>query len=212
MKNLKNTIVYIIDTGLGNVGSVGRMIERVGGNPMPISTPDEIDRCSKVILPGVGHFDHGILSLQRCGFGDSFWASIVEQGTIIMGICLGMQLLCASSEEGLEPGLGLVDANVCKFSFHSNSDSELKIPHMGWNTISTVRDNPLMPYTDEERRFYFVHSYKVVANDPTITIATADYGGEFCAAFQKDNIFGVQFHPEKSHRFGMELMKRFIEL
>jgi glutamine amidotransferase len=127
-----------------------------------------------------------------------------------MGICLGMQLLCKHSEEGDVEGLGLVDATVKKFDFPNQPS--LKVPHMGWNTLRTTRENPLLPMDDEERRFYFVHSYKVVPNNPSISIGQCDYGGEFCAAFQQGNVFGVQFHPEKSHRFGMALMQRCVEL
>ena len=127
-----------------------------------------------------------------------------------MGICLGMQLLCRNSEEGSAAGLGLIDASVRKL--RSETDQSFKVPHMGWNIVRTARPNLILPEGLEEQRFYFVHSYKVVPSDPAVTIGTANYGGEFCVAFQKKNIFGVQFHPEKSHRFGMALMKRFVEL
>jgi glutamine amidotransferase len=127
-----------------------------------------------------------------------------------MGICLGMQLLCLESEEGECSGLGLINAVVKKFVFPAGRN--LKVPHMGWNVVSSTRENALLPNGTEVQRFYFVHSYKVVAANSEIVIGTANYGGDFCAAFQKDNIFGVQFHPEKSHRFGMALMKRFVEL
>ena len=133
-----------------------------------------------------------------------------SQQNHVMGICLGMQLLCRSSEEGDLPGLGLIDADVRKFRFPV--ESKLKVPHMGWNVVSASRASTLLPVRAEKQRFYFVHSYKVVPDDSDITIGIANYGGEFCAAFQQGNIFGVQFHPEKSHRFGMELMRRFIEL
>lgn len=207
---MNSSVISIIDTGLGNIGSVFRIVERFGGAPRLCSNPTNTLFTSKVILPGVGHFDHGMTSLRQHGFDDSFWNSAVQGGCRILGICLGMQLLCRRSDEGVKPGLGLVDAEVKKFRF--SSEQNLKVPHMGWNIVRSARSNPLIPSTDEELRFYFVHSYRVVPNDSSITIGTANYGGEFCAAFQTDNIFGVQFHPEKSHRFGMALIKRFMDL
>lgn len=203
-------MIGIIYTGIGNPASVSRMISKAGGSSLVIESPSQLSEVNKLILPGVGRFDAGMKALASAGFADAISRNVLNGGRPLLGICLGMQLLCRKSDEGGLDGLGLIDADVRKFAFNPNSS--LKIPHMGWNTTTTVRDNPLLPPTAEERRFYFVHSFKVVASDPTISISTADYGGEFCAAFQKGNIFGVQFHPEKSHRFGMELMKRFIEL
>ena len=185
------------------------MIQRVGGSSISVSSPDMLSSVDKIILPGVGHFDAGMSALIDRGFYDALMDAEMHQKRPLLGICLGMQLLCNSSEEGIRPGLGLVDARVLKFRFEAGST--LKVPHMGWNSIAAIRDNPILPISDEEQRFYFVHSYKVVPGDPDLTIAQATYGGEFCAAFQQENIFGVQFHPEKSHRFGMDLMKRFVE-
>lgn len=202
--------ISIIDTGLGNIRSVSRMIQRVGGSPYLCSSPEDIVPGSKIILPGVGHYDHGVASLLAHGFDYSFWEHTAEQGNHILGICLGMQLLCRSSEEGTAKGLGLVEAEVKKFRF--TSAQNLKIPHMGWNTVRSEKSNPLIIKDERERRFYFVHSYKVVPDSTEITTGIANYGGDFCAAFSYKNIFGVQFHPEKSHQFGIELFKRFIEL
>ena len=165
---------------------------------------------TKLILPGVGHFDHGIHAIRNMGINAEFLDDMLSCNGMILGICLGMQLLCRGSEEGSEPGLGLIDADVKKFRF--SADDKMKVPHMGWNVVRTGTSNPLIPHTEEGQRFYFVHSYKVVPDDPSVVIGTANYGGEFCAAFQQGNVFGVQFHPEKSHRFGMALMKRFVEL
>jgi len=199
----------IIDYGLGNLGSVVRMIEKTGGSPKIIKNIDELTSCEKILLVGVGHFGQGMKILIKDGWNIAIKDAGLK-GIPILGICLGMQLLCKHSEEGDVEGLGLVDANVKKFEFHNQPS--LKVPHMGWNTLCTARLNPLLPMDEEERRFYFVHSYKVVPNNPDISIGQCDYGGEFCAAFQQGNVFGVQFHPEKSHRFGMALMKRFVEL
>lgn len=207
---MNNSTISIIDAGLGNISSVSRMIERVGGIARICSSPKDITIAEKIVLPGVGHFDYGMTSLCEHGFDKSFWNEIVQEGGSILGICLGMQLLCLRSEEATVPGLGLVDAEVKKFRF--TQKQKFKVPHMGWNVVYTTRPNPLIPSNEKEQRFYFVHSYRVILNDPNLTICKANYGGDFCAAFKKGNIYGVQFHPEKSHRFGMALMKRFLEL
>jgi len=202
--------IQIIDVGLGNIASIQRMIEKVGGNTILVKNSNHFDRDCKVILPGVGHYDEGMNRIKESGFAAILADLGRSQELRIMGICLGMQLLCRGSEEGDLPGLGLIDADVKKFRF--SPESKLKVPHMGWNVVTALRTNQLLPASTEEQRFYFVHSYKVLPDDSAITIGTANYGGEFCAAFQQGNVFGVQFHPEKSHRFGMELMRRFVEL
>jgi imidazole glycerol-phosphate synthase subunit HisH len=202
--------IDVLDYGLGNIGSVIRMVEKVGSSAKPITTPEEIRQSDKLILPGVGHFDHGIAQLVQRGLIGPLQERVVQQGTPIMGICLGMQLLCSSSEEGASPGLGYVNAEVRKF--HAQADQNLKIPHMGWNTVRVVRENPLISEASKEQRFYFVHSYYVEPKSSDLAIMMTTHGLEFCAAFKSDNIFGVQFHPEKSHRFGMALMKSFVDL
>ena len=202
--------VHILDYGLGNFGSVIRMIEKVGGSAKRISTPEEILLAEKLILPGVGHFDRGMSQIVERGLLEPLRERVIEQRIPLMGICLGMQLLCFGSEEGILPGLGFVDADVRKFQ--TLPGQNLKIPHMGWNSIRVSRSNPLINVTNEEQRFYFVHSYHVVPNAPDMVIATSTHGVAFCAAFQNKNIFGVQFHPEKSHRFGMALIKSFVNL
>lgn len=204
------SLVYLIDVGIGNIGSVARMISKTGVNVSIVKDASQISKEGKVILPGVGKFDSAITLLANYGFEKKFWIQLKNRNTPILGICLGMQLLCRRSEEGSKSGLGLIEAEVKKFQF--TNDQQFKVPHMGWNTVNAVKPNPIIPTDSVEQRFYFVHSYKVVPDDQKIIIGLSNYGGEFCAAFQEDNIFGVQFHPEKSHRFGLELIKRFIEL
>lgn len=202
-------MIAVLDYGLGNFGSVIRMIEKVGGTAKRISTPDEVKRADKLILPGVGHFDRGMSQIAEYGLLESVRERVLLQGIPLLGICLGMQLLCSGSEEGVLAGIGLVEADVCKF--RPIDGQILKVPHMGWNTIRVIRSNPLVEAVSEEQRFYFVHSYFVKPRTPDLEILSANHGIDFCAAFQKDHIFGVQFHPEKSHRFGMALMKRFVD-
>lgn len=202
--------VSIINFGLGNFASISNLIAYLGGESKFIHSPEEILKADKLILPGVGHFDSGMKLLRMKDLEEALKTRVTNDRIPILGICLGMQMLCNGSEEGSEKGLGLLDAEVCKFKF--NSESKLKIPHMGWNNVTSICKNPILPMTDDERRFYFVHSYHVVPNKQSYITAVSNYGNEFCAAIQKENIFGVQFHPEKSHRFGKELMKNFLEL
>lgn len=204
------SLVGVLDVGLGNIGSVQRMIFKVGGRSVLISKPEELDNVKKIILPGVGHFDEGMRKLRESSLIDRLIVKIKHDKMPILGICLGMHLLCRGSEEGELPGLGLIDADVKKFQF--DELSSLKIPHMGWNSVVKLKESRLFAEVSEEQRYYFVHSYKVVVDDPSIVSVEANYGGKFCAAFQQDNIYGVQFHPEKSHRFGMELIRSYVEL
>lgn len=207
---MKNKPVLIPDFGIGNLPSIVRMVEKVGISCSVSHDPDELLEADKIIFAGVGAFDHGMKALNTGGWRESLESAALIRKVPLIGICLGMQILCKTSEEGQLPGLGWIDADVVRF--RQDLTGGLRVPHMGWNTVKICRDNPLIPPMDEEQRFYFVHSYKVVCNQMENVIAVADHGGEFVAAFQRENIFGVQFHPEKSHRFGMTLLKRFLEL
>ena len=202
-------MISILDYGAGNTNSVIRMIERAGGRANRISTIDEILAAKKLIIPGVGAFDHGMTQLSSKGLIDPLNVVAFEKPIPILGICLGMQLMCRGSEEGTEPGLGWIAADVVRFN--TTKVNGLRIPHMGWNTLKIVQENPLLPLEDTEKRFYFVHSYRVCCDNLDDPIAITHYGEDFVAAFQRSNLMGVQFHPEKSHRFGMDLIRRFVE-
>jgi glutamine amidotransferase len=202
-------MISVLDYGSGNVGSVIRMIERAGGVAQRISAPDDVLLAKKLLIPGVGAFDYGMAKLASRELLPALHAVALDKRIPILGICLGMQLMCRSSEEGALPGLGWIDAEVRKFT--AAETSSLRVPHMGWNTLRVVRENPLVFSGGGEKRFYFVHSYKVSCNDPADPIALTHYGEDFVSAFQRQNILGVQFHPEKSHRFGMTLIRRFVE-
>lgn len=203
-------MIVVVDYGINNSSSVVRMIQKVGGNVKIGTKPQDLNEASKIVLPGVGHFDEGMKLLNESGFTESIQECVIKRKTLILGICLGMQLLCESSEEGTQKGICLIKAKV--LHLNDSSRNELKIPHMGWNTVDIVRSNPILEESPEEQRFYFVHSYYVQPNVSELCIAKTSYGSDFCSAFNSDNIFGVQFHPEKSHRFGISLMKRFVEL
>jgi glutamine amidotransferase len=202
-------VIQVPSLGISNLASVCNMIRKCGGVPNIISAPEDLNPRSKIVLAGVGSFDAGVKVLQKDGWAESLTQSAREGGAPILGICLGMQLMCRSSEEGELPGLGWFDADVKLIKLQE--ETNLKVPHMGWNTIDIKKPNALID-AEGEQRFYFVHSYHVVCNDPSDVIATTHHGYEITAAFGNVNIYGVQFHPEKSHRFGMDLIKRFLEL
>jgi len=202
-------MISVLDYGCGNIQSVIRMLEKVGGEAVKISTPAEVQNAQVLILPGVGAFDHGMVELAARGLDRTLDRIAVEGRVPILGICLGMQLMCKGSHEGSLPGLGWFNARATRFP--DAAQTGLPVPHMGWNTLRTVKENPLLPHDEEEQRYYFVHSYRIHCEDSNDIVATCDYGSEFVAAFQRGNLFGVQFHPEKSHRFGMAMMRRFIE-
>jgi len=207
-----NNDIGVIDVGLGNVGSVLRMIEKAGGHGVRVTNPADVAAFAKLILPGVGHFDHGMRLLNAAGFGPVLRDAGQRGEQDLLGICLGMQLLFEGSEEGELEGLGLIGGHSVRFDA---SLSQLRVPHMGWNEVDVCRENPLIERTDAQGRrprFYFVHSYHVVCSDPADVIGTVDYGSRITAAVQRGRVFGAQFHPEKSHRFGMDLIRRYVEL
>lgn len=203
-------VTIIVDYGLGNIGSIQNMIKKVGYDSKVSSNPSEILDASKIILPGVGAFDTGMSNLNSSGLTGVIKQK-AESGAVILGICLGMQLLADSSEEGCLPGLGLIKGHVKKFHFGDNAN-KLKIPHMGWNIVNPKKNIPLFADMPEEMRFYFVHSYHYVCDKDENVAGATMYGYEFASAISSKNIYGMQFHPEKSHKFGMQLFRNFMEL
>jgi len=203
-------MIAIIDYGMGNLGSVFNMLKKIGVDSVISGSIDEIQKADKIILPGVGAFDAAIKKIDELGLRKVIADFVITKRKPLLGICLGMQLLLESSEEGILPGLGLIPGRV--FHFKNHVVPGLKIPHMGWNTVSIANPSPLIIDFPEDSRFYFVHSYFVKVNDPAHSILKCNYGLEFDAAIQKDNIFGAQFHPEKSHKFGMKLLHNFASL
>lgn len=204
-------MVVIIDYGMGNVGSIKNMLKKVGADCIVSHDKNQIQKSSKLILPGVGSFDSAIRNLQKLDL-INLLKEEASNGKHILGICLGMHLLTNGSDEGTKDGLGLVDAYVNKFDFKENQ-KKLPVPHMGWNKIKVQKKSSLFNEEDlsNELRFYFVHSYAVQCSNRNDVLTNTKYGYEFVSSFEKDNIIGVQFHPEKSHKFGMNLFKNFIE-
>ncbi|MCX7697961.1 MAG: imidazole glycerol phosphate synthase subunit HisH [Candidatus Goldbacteria bacterium] len=205
-------MIGIINYNAGNCGSIFNMIKKIGFESKILNHPDETIhvQLTKLILPGVGAFDYGIQELHQRGWINFLNEKVLLEKIPVLGICLGMQLMTHSSEEGTMKGLSWIDAHVKRFNFHT---AEFKVPHIGWNYVQPVQSSVLFNHFHELPRFYFVHSYYVCCNHIQDIAAKTEYGGIiFTSAFQKDNIFGVQFHPEKSHVFGMQVFRNFLEL
>ena len=203
-------VILIIDYQVGNLGSIANIVRKIGGGaPVVSADPAEIARASKLILPGVGAFDHGARRLREAGLERPLREAVLERKVPILGICLGMQLMTSGSEEGTETGLGWIGGHVVRFGSGIPHWS-LRVPHMGWNTVTVRSADPLFSEMYAEPRFYFVHSYHVLCSDQRLVTATSHYGHEFVSAFRSGNIYGVQFHPEKSHKFGMRLLDNFL--
>ena len=196
---------------MGNLGSVKNMLKKIGEESLISSKKEDISNAKKLLLPGVGSFDSAMKNLHDLDVIDLIKKKVLVEKVPILGICLGMQLLTNTSEEGRLEGFGFVDAEVKRFDFES-LDKKLPIPHMGWNkTILHKESNLYKDNNDKNRRFYFVHSYAVTCKDENDILTTTEYGYEFVSSFEKDNIIGCQFHPEKSHKYGMKLFKNFVE-
>jgi len=202
-------MIAVIDLKMGNLGSILNMLKRTGSDSIITCDAVEIARAEKIILPGVGSFDRAMKSLVDLGLTGVLNERVMKFKTPVLGICLGMQIITKSSEEGVLPGLGWIDANTVKFKFNGRQDN-LKVPHMGWNTIEIKNDSPLLSGMPEDMRFYFAHSYHVLCGRKEDIVATTGYGYDFVSIFKHDNITGVQFHPEKSHTFGRKLLDNFI--
>ena len=205
-------MITILDYGMGNLGSIQNMFKRIGVSAEITGDIEVLGRARKILLPGVGAFDSAMMRINQSGLRDVLNRKVLQDRVPVLGICLGMQLLTESSEEGQLPGLGWIAART--LSFRERIDSQLKSPHMGWNLVSLNAPSALTRGFDEfeEPRFYFVHSYFVKCTDPADAILRTTYGIPYDSGIQKGNIYGVQFHPEKSHRFGMKLLENFASL
>lgn len=201
-------MIIVIDYGIGNLGSVLNILKKVRADAKVSSRPEDIAAADRLILPGVGAFDHGMASLDATGLVPVLRQRVLDDGVPLLGICLGMQLLTRGSEEGARAGLGWLDARTVRFAFGSQ-DGARRVPHIGWANVNACESHPLFGGLDRAR-FYFVHSYHVVAAGAATVLAIAEYGIQFTAAIAKQHIMGVQFHPERSHRFGMQLFRNFL--
>jgi glutamine amidotransferase len=202
--------IVIVDYGLGNPASVRNMLRKAGYTALVSGDHDAIARASKLILCGVGAFDHGMQNLAERGLIEVLNDAVVERRTPVLGICLGMQLMSRRSEEGALPGLGWLAADTVRFRFPDEAPA-LRVPHMGWNAVTGAGDNFLARALAEDSRFYFVHSYHLRFDEPRDIALVASYGGPVAAGAVRGNVAGTQFHPEKSHRFGLALLHAFAE-
>jgi glutamine amidotransferase len=200
--------IVIINYGMGNLGSIENMIRRVGGNPVISSSREVIAQATKLILPGVGYFAHAVTELKRQELWDIIDKRVKKDKVSILCICLGAQLALAHSEEGDAEGFGWIKGEVVRF----NLPDGMKIPHMGWNNVMSKKKSRLFESMYDDPRFYFVHSYYFNNINEDSILTTTVYGHEFVSSLEKENIFAVQFHPEKSHKYGMKLFENFINL
>lgn len=204
-------MITIVDYGLGNVQAFLNVFKRINVEARSARSGDELRNATKIILPGVGHFDHAMRRLDESGMRKSLDDLTLNKAVPVLGVCVGMQMLAHSSEEGELPGLGWIDGRVRRFTSWER-EGELPLPHMGWNDVRPSAPSPLFNRLESDARFYFLHSYFFECAKPDDALAISRYGREFSSAVNSGNIYGVQFHPEKSHHFGTQLLKNFAEL
>lgn len=200
-------MIVIVDYKTANLGSIVNMFKRIGAPARVAETPAQLEGANAILLPGIGHFDTCARNLRAAGFADALQQPVLERRLPLLGICVGAQLLTRGSEEGDSPGLGWVAADTLRFPDIARAD--YKVPHMGWNLVRPTQAHPLFAQFQETPRFYFVHSYYMRCDDAASQLASTEHGVEFASGVVKDNVAGVQFHPEKSHRFGMQLLRNF---
>ncbi len=203
-------MIHIIDYGTGNISSIQNMLKKIGVDSIISSNPKEISGAKKIILPGVGSFDTGMKLLNERGWVETLNEKVLNEKITVLGVCLGLQLMCIQSDEGKSKGLGWIDAEVIRFN-PGKAAEQIRVPHMGWNSVEELKTVTLID-SKTEQRFYFVHAYHIANVPNEIGWLKTHYGYDFVSGIQKENIYGVQFHPEKSHRYGMELYKNFAEL
>lgn len=205
-------MIALIDYGIGNLKAFVNLYQRLHIPVEVATTEEQILAADKLILPGVGHFDHAMKSFNDSVMRDSVLSQVKEKDVPLIGICVGMQMLANTSEEGNEPGLGLIPGKVRNLR-SMLQDSRLPLPHMGWNDVIPLPNEPLFSdFCEVDNRFYFLHSFYFEPSEERYSIAKSNYGFDFTCAVKKNNVYGVQFHPEKSHHFGERLLKNFSEL
>lgn len=204
-------MITIVDYGLGNIQAFINLYKRLGIPVAVAKTAEALGGVTKLILPGVGAFDHAMEKLNQSGMRETMDRLVLQEEIPVLGICVGMQMLANFSEEGELPGLGWIDGVVRRFDV-TKLPHFTHLPHMGWNDVKVITDHPLLHMPDSEARFYFLHSYYFECNQSENTLATADYGESFTCAVHNKNVYGVQFHPEKSHHFGAQLLANFANL
>jgi imidazole glycerol-phosphate synthase subunit HisH len=204
-------MITIINYGCGNIKAIQNVFHKLSINSKVANNSEELNNAEKLILPGVGAFDFAMQKLIDSGMKDKISELVLVKNKPVLGICVGMQLMANSSEEGVLQGLGWVDANVKRFD-EKKLNKLVNLPHMGWNDVLSTKASILFEDLDENAKFYFLHSYYLSSNNNKQIIAKSDYAGEFVCAVNNKNVYGVQFHPEKSHQFGIKLLENFAKL
>lgn len=204
-------MITIIDYGVGNINAFVNVYKRVNVQTKIAKTAADLEDAQKIILPGVGHFDHAMSELIKSGMRKKLDELVLVKKVPVIGICVGMQMMGNSSEEGKQEGLKWIDASIKKFD-ESKIQQVTRLPHMGWNDVQPVISNPLFAGLEKDALFYFLHSYYFECNNMADILATSEYGGQFTCAAHHDNVYGIQFHPEKSHFYGEALLHNFAKL
>lgn len=203
--------IGVVDFGSGNIKSIMNMIDKAGGEPLLLSDPGEIEKAAGYVIPGVGAFDHVVTLFRRGGWQAPLEKVLANSKKPVLGVCVGMQMMCDSSEEGREPGLGWFSGKVSRFSRETHP--QIRVPHVGWNDITLTGPSKLFdPQQEVPRRFYFTHSYFAKLDNRNYVAATCEYAHKFDVVLENGTLMGVQFHPEKSHFFGLELFKQYVAL
>lgn len=206
-------MITIVDYGLGNIKAFANVYKRLNIQATYASTPEQLKQASKIILPGVGAFDHAMHKLNSSGLRETLDNLVLQKKVPVIGICVGMQMMANDSEEGTSKGLGWINGTVKRFSYpREDVAKKYPLPHMGWNNINPVKAAALVDNLDEYKRFYFLHSYYFECANPSDIVATANYGFDYACIVNHDNVYGIQCHPEKSHHNGVALLKNFAEL
>ena len=205
-------MITIVDYKMGNLFSIQNMLKKIGCESIITSDPEKIQSANKLILPGVGSYATAMKSINELNIQDSLNRAVLQDKKPILGICLGMQLMCTNSEEGVgvTKGLNWINADVIRLPNLYNSQ-KIKIPHIGWSNVEVQKESDLF-INDIINKFYFVHAYYVSLKEKKDILTTTNYGIEYCSSFQKGNILGVQFHPEKSHKYGIHLFRKFASI
>lgn len=203
-------MIAVVDYDTGNVGSVLNMLKKVGAQAVVSRDPDVLRGADKLVLPGVGAFDEAMNNLHRFGLVDVLNELVLEKRRPILGVCLGAQLMARSSEEGVKPGFGWLNARIVRF--RAPEGQSLRVPHMGWNTVHPEAEGGgIFRDVPQPMRFYFVHSYHMAVDEPGLELASSVYGSRFTSAMGRDNILSMQYHPEKSHKYGLQVYRNFVE-
>jgi glutamine amidotransferase len=204
-------MITILNYGCGNIKAIQNVFDKIGVKSRVANSVEDLNEIDKLILPGVGSFDYAMQKLIDSGMFDRLNQLVLVEKKPVLGICVGVQLMANSSEEGLLKGLGWIDAEIKRFD-EDSLQSKVNLPHMGWNDVKSVKENKLFDSLEEGAKFYFLHSYYISCNNKEQILANADYGGEFVCAVSHENIYGVQFHPEKSHHYGVKLLENFSKI